>query len=157
MKKFIVLGMAVLIIGFALFNLPSGGQTETGEVLAHSVILHKSPTCGCCGVYGTYMKNQGYKVEENNIPDASLSQLKTDLGIPNDLWSCHTSEIDGYIIEGHIPNEAITKLLNEKPDIKGIGMAGMPSGSPGMPGPKEDFLVYQIEIDGSLGELFMQI
>ena len=103
------------------------------------------------------MKNQGYKVEENNIPDASLSQLKTDLGIPNDLWSCHTSEIDGYIIEGHIPNEAITKLLNEKPDIKGIGMAGMPSGSPGMPGPKEDFLVYQIEIDGSLGELFMQI
>jgi len=157
MKKYFVLIVAVLVLGFALFNLPSGSEPNNGEVLAHSVLLHKSPTCGCCEVYGSYMRKVGYEVEESNMSDASLSQLKAELGIPRDVWSCHTSEIGGYIVEGHIPNEVITKLLNEKPDIKGIGMAGMPSGSPGMPGPKSEFLIYEIEKDGSLGELFVRM
>ncbi len=67
-------------------------------------------------------------------------------------------EVAGYVVEGHIPEAAIQKLLTEKPDIKGIGMAGMPSGSPGMPGPKNaEFVIYEITHEGERGSVFMRI
>ncbi len=118
--------------------------------------IYKEPTCGCCGVYSSYMKAEGYSVDIKNMED--LSPIKEELGIPNELLSCHTTEIANYVLEGHVPNEAIEKLLIEKPDIKGIGMAGMPSGSPGMPGPKtEDFMIYEINNDGTAGKIFLTI
>jgi hypothetical protein len=84
-----------------------------------------------------------------------MSIIKKRFGEPEELGSCHTMEIDGYVVEGHIPKEAIQKLLTERPDIKGIGMAGMPMGSPGMPGRKAgDFVVYEITRDGTQGEVF---
>lgn len=117
--------------------------------------IHKSQYCGCCGAWGSYMENEGYEVVSNNHED--MSSVKEEFNIPYELESCHTSEIEGYVIEGHVPNEAIEKLLEERPNIHGIGMSGMPSGSPGMPGPKEDFLIYEIGLDGSKGDLFMKL
>lgn len=120
-----------------------------------SVELYKSAYCGCCEKWGDHMKKEGFEV--STIVEEDMSKIKDRLGVPYELESCHTSVIDGYVVEGHIPNEAIEKLLDERPDIKGIGMAGMPSGSPGMPGPKEDFLVYEINHDGTKGDLFMEL
>lgn len=119
------------------------------------VTMYKSSYCSCCSGWGLHMEGNGYEVE--TILEDNMEEVKERLNVPYDLQSCHTSEIDGYIVEGHIPSEAIDKLLEEKPDIKGIGMAGMPSGSPGMPGPKEDFMIYEINHNGTKGELFMQL
>lgn len=119
------------------------------------VTLHKSPSCGCCGQYGDYLSQKGYSVDVQQTID--MKSVKENLGVPYELESCHTSEIDGYIVEGHVPEEAIAKLLTERPDIKGIGMAGMPSGSPGMPGPKETFEIYTIIHDGTKGDLFIAL
>lgn len=119
------------------------------------VTMYKSPYCSCCGGWGLHMEGNGYQVE--TILEDNMEEVKERLSVPYDLQSCHTAEIDGYIVEGHIFSEAIDKLLDERPDIKGIGMAGMPSGSPGMPGPKEDFMIYKINHDGTKGELFMQL
>jgi len=81
--------------------------------------------------------------------------LKDYLAQPGDQIE---TKIDGYVVEGHIPEEAVQKLLAEKPDIKGIGMAGMPSGSPGMPGPKtSDFVIYEITHEGTKGNIFITI
>jgi hypothetical protein len=74
------------------------------------------------------------------------------------MESCHTVEIENYFVEGHVPIEAIQKLLNEKPDINGIALPGMPSGSPGMPGLKmEKFKIHQITLDGQDGGVFIEL
>lgn len=133
----------------------SNGTQEKQTIAQNgvTVILHKSPSCGCCGQYGNYLSGKGYTVDVQQTSD--MATVKENLRIPYELESCHTLEIDGYVVEGHVPEEAISKLLAERPDVKGIGMAGMPSGSPGMPGPKEPFEVYTITHEGAKGDLFI--
>lgn len=161
MKQNIIVG-GLLVVVLALVSLMAMGSTTKEEAVVSSddagalVTVYKSPSCGCCGVWATYMKKEGYSVVTENTDD--MSRIKERLGVPYELESCHTAEVGGYVVEGHIPNEAIQKLLSEKPDIKGIGMAGMPSGSPGMPGPKnEDFVIYEITHEGRQGDVFMTI
>ena len=157
MNKIFISGLGViliLVLGYMVF------QTRGGQVVRESngiiATIYKSPTCGCCGVYTSYMKGEGYDVVSENVADMSV--IKKELGVPYELESCHTMEVGGYVVEGHVPEEAVQKLLTERPDIKGIGMAGMPSGSPGMPGPKnEPFEIYEINHDGTVGEMFMTI
>ncbi len=94
-------------------------------------------------------------VEVSQVAD--VSPIKEKYGVPSSLQSCHTSVVDGYFVEGHVPAEAISKLVAEKPAIKGIALPGMPSGSPGMPGSKTgDFVVYAVGNDGNVEE-FMRI
>lgn len=118
--------------------------------------FYKSSTCGCCEVYSSYFKSKGSsKIEIVNGIDNT--KIMEKYGIPKSLESCHTTIIGDYFIEGHVPLEAIEKLLLEKPDIAGIGIPGMPNGSPGMPGSKTgDFVIYGINNDGSSFE-FMRI
>lgn len=147
----------IIILAFLL----SGGfgtldGLDRPAVNGEKVTIHKSPTCGCCGVYASYLGKLGYEIEIHDTEN--LGEIKTSLKIPGELASCHTSEVAGYVVEGHIPEIAIQKLLSEKPDIKGIGLAGMPSGSSGMPGPKtEKFVIYEITHDGTQGEVFTTI
>lgn len=109
-------------------------------------IVYKSPTCGCCQVYVGYLKKQGFEVEIKDINNTQ--SIKNKYQIQNDKLSCHTTVIGDYFFEGHIPIEAINKVLKEKPAIKGLALPGMPSGSPGMPGPKFDkFVIYQLAND----------
>ena len=149
---FVIIGFMAL--GPNTFRPTDNNSSEkTNGVVAK---IYKSPACGCCGVYATYMKREGYEVEIEDVED--LSAVKQRLGVPYELESCHTTEVGGYVVEGHIPEEAIQKLLSEAPDIKGIGMAGMPSGSPGMPGPKTgDFVIHEINHDGTKGEVFVTL
>ncbi|MCR4325901.1 MAG: hypothetical protein NUV59_03830 [Patescibacteria group bacterium] len=156
MNKFIIIALlvaGVATLGFVFTRGSSSGTPPLGQV-----VIHKSASCGCCGVYATYLKREGYGVDVHNISDSDLGAKKREIGVPYELESCHTSEVGGYIVEGHIPEEAIAKLLADKPDIKGIGMPGMPMGAPGMGGSKmSDFVVYEITQDGERGDIFMTL
>jgi hypothetical protein len=77
------------------------------------------------------MEEKGYEVNVHKQRD--WSQVKRDVGMPHQLQSCHTAVIDGYLIEGHVPESDISRLLTERPDnISGIAAPGMPQHSPGM-------------------------
>ena len=118
------------------------------------ITVFKSLTCGCCVGWAEYAKNSGLDVDLNIVDD--IDSVKDEYNIPNNLRSCHTSIIGEYFVEGHMPLEAVKKLLDEKPDIDGIALPGMPSGSAGMPGPKrETWIIYSIK-DGKAEE-FMRI
>lgn len=156
-----MLSLGVVFIGlvsFMVFNLGPIKNSEKDSLDTSGAVatMYKSPTCGCCSVYASYMKREGYEMKIGDVENMGL--VKKELGVPPELESCHTMEISGYVIEGHIPEEAIQKLLVENPDIKGIGLTGMPAGSPGMPGSKtSDFAIYEITHEGSRGDVFMVI
>ncbi|HLB62260.1 MAG TPA: DUF411 domain-containing protein [Actinomycetota bacterium] len=118
---------------------PAGGTKAT-------ITIYASPTCGCCHEYIPYLQDHGYVVQEVATDD--VNSVKLDLRVPESDWSCHTAVVDGYVIEGHVPIEAIDKLLAERPSIDGIALPGMPPGSPGMDGAKEGPFVVVSFSDG---------
>lgn len=115
---------------------------------AIKAIVHKSATCGCCGLWAARMRQAGYAVEE--IIEADMKTVKARLGVPEELASCHTAEIDGYIVEGHVPPQAVARLLKERPKAIGLAAPGMPAGSPGMEGGEaEVYTLYLFGADGA--------
>ena len=84
-----------------------------------------------------HLQDHDYDVEKIDMSNEALNELKKNLGVNPELASCHTAKIDGYIIEGHVPADVIEELLQEKPDIAGLALPGMPIGSPGMGGEAE--------------------
>ena len=160
MNKILFFSIFLIIIvaigGYIVFNNASQSEGElTGMLAGMKATIYKSSSCGCCDLYTKYPKKYGFQVEIVDILD--LDSIKTKYSIPGNMQSCHTTVMGDYFVEGHMPIEAINKLLEEKPDIAGIALPGMPSGSPGMPGYKqENFVVYQVAKDGSIGE-FMRI
>ncbi len=118
---------------------------------AQTASLFRSPYCGCCLGHAEYLKNEGYEVEVVEMEQDALTALKQSKNIPAGLQGCHTVMIEGYVVEGHVPVEAIEKLLAERPEITGISLPGMPMGSPGMNGEKTaPFTVMKIGGDGGV-------
>ena len=97
---------------------------------ATPVTVYKSPTCGCCGKYVDYLRDNGFEVTAVN--ESRMELVRQRYGITPADASCHTALVGGYVIEGHVPVNAIRKLLQEKPAIAGISAPGMPQNSPGM-------------------------
>jgi len=96
------------------------------------------------------MVSNGYEVNVVNLEGDNLTAIKSKYGIPHSVMSCHTAVIGDYVVEGHVPSGMVDKLLTERPAIDGLAMVGMPSGSPGMPGPKnETWKIYSIK-DGQV-------
>ncbi|ADL54744.1 DUF411 domain-containing protein [Gallionella capsiferriformans] len=113
---------------------------------ATAVTLYKSPTCGCCEKYVDYLRENDFTVKAVNESD--MSAVKKRYGMSH-AASCHTALVNGYVIEGHVPVNAIRKLLNEKPAIVGISVPGMKMNSPGMGETKKGTLtVYAVPKDG---------
>jgi hypothetical protein len=94
------------------------------------ILVSKDPTCGCCNGWVDHLRKAGFSADVVETPE--INRVKARLGVPDDLASCHTAEIGGYVIEGHVPADAIRHLLAEKPTGKGLAVPGMPMGSPGM-------------------------
>ncbi len=113
-------------------------------------IVHTDPSCGCCGSWVTHLRQAGFSVDVRETTD--LGREKTRLGVPEDLASCHTAEIDGYVVEGHVPAGAIRRLLAERPEATGLSVPGMPIGSPGMAVPGTEPDVYDVVLFGPAGQ-----
>ena len=95
-----------------------------------SVTLHRAEGCSCCATYADYLRDNGFTVELDTVDD--LGPIRERYGIPEAAVGCHTSVLDDYVVEGHVPVEAIDRLLTERPAIDGISVVGMPGNSPGM-------------------------
>ena len=116
-----------------------------------SVEVYHSPGCACCHEWVGYIEKRGATVTLTELDD--LGQFKVEHGIPAEAGSCHTALIDGYVVEGHVPSEALAELLITRPNVVGIALAGMPLDSPGMGGSEASWMaqpVMSINNDGTL-------
>lgn len=159
--KVIAILLALVIVIPTAFLLSGYRFSKKADLLtegtADAIKVYTSEQCGCCSVYASELRRQGFNAEVVNVDVNDLTSIKDKYSIPQDMRSCHTVVIGNYFVEGHMPFEAIVKMMNEKPDIKGIALPGMPSGAPGMAGGKtETFVIYAINKDGSTSE-FMRI
>lgn len=138
---------AILIAGLAFVGakyIPSKNQSGP------KITVFLSPTCSCCREYVTYLRSKGFQVEAKETNDTI--SIKEKYNIPQNMEACHTSVMGDYFLEGHVPIQAIKKLLDEKPKIDGIALPGMPQGAPGMAGFKgSTFKVYELK-DGVSSE-----
>lgn len=131
-----------LLVAFVAVASPSLASAKP------QMTVHKSPSCGCCGLWIEHVEKAGYAARAINEDD--LTVIKEKAGVSDALQSCHTAFVDGYVVEGHVPAEAIDKLLAERPPIRGLAVPGMPAGSPGMPASKpEAFAVMTIPHAGA--------
>ena len=153
--KFIILLILSASLFFA-FNFVA----DKKEVLANinknklNVEVFKTPSCGCCYGYVLFLEKEKFNVKQTDM--RSLHSIKKKYNIPLEMQSCHTTIMGKYFIEGHVPLQAVNKLLKEQPDIDGIALPGMPIGTPGMPGEKEEpYVIYKL-IDGKFS-VFMTI
>lgn len=106
-------------------------ETEPNYSGITEMTVYRSPSCGCCGVWVDHAKKHGFKIED--IKTEEMEALKQKHNVPAELASCHTTIIDGYVMEGHIPADDIKRFLAEKPDdLVGLAVPGMPIGTPGM-------------------------
>lgn len=112
--------------GLAVLTLPVWAAKERTALQ-----VWKDPNCGCCKDWVTHLEQAGFKVA---VQETGNAATRKRLGIPEALGSCHTAEVAGYAIEGHVPAKDIQRLLREKPQALGLAVPGMPIGSPGMDG-----------------------
>ena len=127
---------------------PASTPVSTAATLPLAVV-HKSPTCGCCHLWVEHMRNAGFQVEVRDTDN--LNPIKERVGVPVGKGSCHTAEVGGYFVEGHVPADDIKRLLAEKPAAKGLVLPGMPAGSPGMELPDGTTQPYTVELVGRDG------
>lgn len=113
-----------LALVVTLFAVPLPAFAST------AALMYKNPNCSCCETYAAYLERNGFDVDIK--PTNDLTQISADLGVPPDLQGCHSIVIEGYVVDGFVPVEAIRKMLTERPAITGIAVTGMPMGTPGM-------------------------
>lgn len=133
----------LMITGLLALPLPA---------LAANATVYKDPNCGCCAAYVDILEEAGYEVNVENTGD--LMAVKAEHGVPRMLSSCHTTLIDGYVFEGHIPLKSVERVLEERPMIRGIAVPGMPAGSPGMGGAQQGPIKVYYLADGGEPKLY---
>lgn len=111
--------------------------------------------CSCCGRYASYLDDNIEGSLSETVPD-DMPAVKRRYGVPGDYWSCHTLTVNGYVVEGHVPAEAIGTLLDESPDVDGIALPGMPAGSPGMGGEQREPLTVVVLGGGRTGAVYAE-
>ncbi|MDE5092677.1 MAG: DUF411 domain-containing protein [Trichodesmium sp. St19_bin2] len=115
-----------------------------------NVTVYRTPTCGCCKGWVEHIKQNGFQITDIVKPESEIKTIRQKYNLPSDLTSCHTSEIAGYLVEGHVPVADVKSLIAQKPDVAGISVPGMPIGTPGMEmgDRKQSFDVFTFEKDG---------
>ena len=140
----------LILVGLAATSAALTGFTAMAQGPLPKVAVTKDPSCGCCGKWVTHLKEAGFPVEVTD--SAGVNRLKVLLGVPQALASCHTAEVDGYVIEGHVPASAIKRLLAERPQGRGLAVPGMPVGSPGMEVEGSEPETYSVILFGPSGQ-----
>lgn len=151
-KTILILGVlfTAVLSAFLFWPRETSDATYLPEEGTIEVVMYKNPGCECCTKWAAHMDSSNFRVTERAVSD--LYDRKASYGITQELSSCHTAIIDGYVVEGHVPVEDVQRLLEEKPDAIGLTVPGMPIGSPGMevPGRTPDsYEVLLIAKDGS--------
>ena len=121
---------------------PAPGSPAAVDAALPRVLVHKSPTCGCCSGWVKHMEQEGFAVEVVETDD--LETIRKAVGVPTGKASCHTAQVDGYFVEGHVPADDVKRLLAERPDARGLTAPGMPVGSPGMEVPSGATPAYRV-------------
>lgn len=131
---------------------PQTAEPRPPATQAVAMTIFRDPSCGCCEAWAAVARDAGYRVSVVDHPD--MAAIKRQYGVPDELVSCHTTVVGDYAIEGHVPIEDVRRLLDERPaGIRGIAVAGMPLGSPGMEvrdGTKEPFMVMAFDQTGEI-------
>jgi len=133
-----------------LCALPVFATVATAAATLPTVVVNKTPTCGCCGKWVKHLQAAGFTVEVNDLDN--LAPIKERVGVPYSLGSCHTAEVGGYFIEGHVPADDVKRLVKDKPAGKGLTVPGMPAGSPGMEVPSGQVDRYEVLLVGKDGQ-----
>ena len=142
-RRAVLAGIGVLPL---LLAVAGRGRAETLPLVS----VTRDPSCGCCGGWVDHVRAAGFPVRVVESDD--VNSLKQQLGVPPELASCHTAEVDGYVIEGHVPAAALRRLLAERPAATGLAVPGMPAGSPGMDGPGIAAERYEVVLFGPAGQ-----
>jgi hypothetical protein len=129
MKSFKPTRRAIMLAGISIPLSRSMTPTLAQPALP-VIVLNKSPDCTCCQRWADHLVAAGFGVQVKT--SANLAEVRKELGVPTDLASCHTAQVNGYILEGHVPADAVVRLLQERPRASGLAVPGMPAGSPGM-------------------------
>lgn len=153
MHKLTLYILGSLLLGSSLVGLALMSSTDTASPTVHTpdlegvvVTLYRSPTCGCCAGHAAALEAAGATVDMYNVDEVTLQDIKQEHKLPFNKQSCHTAIINDYVVEGHVPVTAISKLVEENPDTRGITLPGMPIGTPGMPGRQtEPYIVETLE------------
>ncbi len=141
-----------MLITAAVAGLAASAWTRAAQAAAKPVIMvWKDPNCGCCKDWVVHLEQHGFLV---TVRDSGNTAARARLGMPARLGSCHTAQVDGYVVEGHVPAADIHRLLKERPAALGLAVPGMPVGSPGMDGPayggrRDPYQVLLVQADGS--------
>lgn len=140
-----IVSRRLLLAGLALLAAPP-------RVFAAAPTLEgwKNRGCTCCSAWARKFEQAGFAVTMHEVEDTAA--VRRAAGVPADLGGCHTAKAEGYVIEGHVPVDAVQRLLAERPSIRGLAVPGMPLGAPGMEvegEPAEPFQVFAFSADGS--------
>jgi hypothetical protein len=149
MQSNLTISRRALLVGLAAAPIAGSFSALAAPPLPQMTVT-KDPSCGCCGAWIDHVRAAGFPVEV--IESSEVNRLKVRLGVPQALASCHTAEIGGYVIEGHVPADAIKRLLIEKPQAKGLAVPGMPVGSPGMEVAGVENELYDVVLFGPAGQ-----
>lgn len=114
-----------------------------------AMTVYKTRTCGCCSKWVEHMRANGFRVTVQEV--ASTAEAQQRQGVPTGLRSCHTATVGGYTLEGHVPAVDVKRLLQSRPEAKGLAVPGMPMGSPGMEGARSD--PYSVVLFGAKGQI----
>lgn len=142
-RRLLLAGAAAVPV---LLSMPTAGYAASLPL----VTVTKDPSCGCCSGWAEHIEAAGFPVEI--VESGDVGRLKQQLGVPSALHSCHTAEVAGYVIEGHVPAPALRRLLSERPPATGIAVPGMPAGSPGMDFPGVAPESYEVILFGPDGQ-----
>lgn len=146
LRRYLKLFAVYLVAGVIILLVAA---TSAEAATSASITVYRNPSCSCCGGWVNYLTTQGF--QPRNVLTSDMNALKQQYGVPNDLASCHTAVINGYVIEGHIPTDNIKRLLAEQPMVAGIAVPEMPIGTPGMESGdvREPFTVFSFDRQGN--------
>ncbi len=143
--------MNKLIALLILAALPSfASAAPGGAAKPFDITVYRSPSCSCCGKWMEHLRKNGFAIKE--IQSEDMAPIKRQHGVTDELKSCHTALIGGYVVEGHVPAGDIKTLLEKKPAVTGLSVPGMPVGTPGMEmGDRHDpYAVVQFDRSGAV-------
>jgi len=131
---------------FALAGTAGCSADKADAAPGPEIVVYKTPSCGCCTNWVEHMREHGFKVTAKDVDDTT--PVRRQHGVADDLASCHTALVDGYVIEGHVPADLVRRLLEEKPQVAGLTIPGMPQSAPGMDIPGHPYEVLAFTQDG---------